>query len=89
MATERPDLTELTAISPLDGRYREKVESLVPYASEAALIKTRIEIEARYLVALSGVGLVRPLTNDETNTLMNLGPNMSMPQIERVKEIDC
>lgn len=89
MAAERHDLTELTAISPLDGRYREKVEGLVPYASEAALIKTRIEIEARYLVALSEVGIVRSLTDDERSQLMNLGPNMSMPQIERVKEIEA
>ena len=71
------ELTELTAISPLDGRYREKVEDLAPFASEMALIKTRVEIEARYLVALSEVGLVRPLTDQERGFLETMGPKMT------------
>jgi len=61
-------LVELTAISPIDGRYRKKVEELAPYASEMALIKTRVEVEARYLVALSEVGVVRPLGEEEGET---------------------
>ena len=48
-------LTELTAVSPLDGRYREKIVELAPYVSEFALIRTRFEIEAKYLVALSDI----------------------------------
>ena len=55
MAERESDLTPLTAISPLDGRYREKVEDLAPFASEMALIKTRVEVEAKYLVALSEI----------------------------------
>ncbi|PIS14933.1 adenylosuccinate lyase [Candidatus Shapirobacteria bacterium CG09_land_8_20_14_0_10_39_12] len=83
------ELTELTAISPLDGRYREKVEDLAPFASEMALIKTRVEIEARYLVALSEVGLVRPLTDQERGFLETMGPKMTLAQAKRVKEIEA
>ena len=89
MAERESDLTPLTAISPIDGRYREKVEDLAPYASEMALIKTRVEVEARYLVALSEVGLARPLTDQERETLINLGPNMTLPRAQRVKEIEA
>lgn len=85
---KKPDLTPLTAINPLDGRYREKVEDLAPFVSEMALIQTRVEVEAKYLVALSEVGLVRLLTDQEREMLINLGPNMTLPQAQRVKEIE-
>src|SRR3989344_8978862 len=88
MAERQQDLTPLTAISPLDGRYRSRVEDLAPFASEMALIKTRVEVEARYLVGLSEVGLLRPLADQERDVLVNLGPNMTMPQTERVKVIE-
>ncbi len=78
----------LTAISPLDGRYWGRVNELSPYVSEMALIRTRIEVEARYLVALSGIGVVRPLSGQERETLANLGTSLSEGQIERVKEIE-
>ena len=89
MAERESELTPLTAISPLDGRYRERVEDLAPFASEMALIKTRVELEAKYLVALSKVGLVRPLTGWERETLIDLGPNMTLSQAQRVKEIEA
>src|SRR3989344_2998158 len=88
MAEKESGLTPLTAISPLDGRYRGRIEDLAPFASEMALIKTRVEVEARYLVGLSEVGLVRPLASQERDVLVNLGPNMTMPQAERVKVIE-
>lgn len=81
-------LRELTAISPLDGRYRSRVEVLAPFASEMALIKTRVEVEARYLVCLSDSGLVRPLTEQERKVLMEMGPKMTLAQTARVKEIE-
>lgn len=46
------DLTPLTAISPLDGRYRERVAPLAEYFSEAALIRQRIQVEVHFLSAL-------------------------------------
>jgi len=85
---EKKELTPLDAISPLDGRYWNKVENLSPHASEAALIKTRIEVEAKYLIALSEAGLVRPLTVEEELRLVLLGNNLTQEQTERVKEIE-
>jgi adenylosuccinate lyase len=81
-------LSELTAISPVDGRYRGKLAELAPYASEMALIKTRVEVEARYLIALSDVGLVRQLDDKEKERLMTIGPSMTMEEVARVKEIE-
>lgn len=45
-------LTELNAISPIDGRYRSKTVSLSPFFSEEALIKYRVLIEVEYFIAL-------------------------------------
>ncbi|GAP72369.1 adenylosuccinate lyase [Candidatus Symbiothrix dinenymphae] len=45
-------LNELTALSPVDGRYRQKTESLAAYFSEYALIKYRVLVEIEYFIAL-------------------------------------
>ncbi|WP_310556506.1 adenylosuccinate lyase [Flavobacterium sp.] len=50
-------LTELNAISPIDGRYRNKTISLSPYFSEEALIKYRVLVEVEYFIALSEANL--------------------------------
>ncbi|GGL62917.1 adenylosuccinate lyase [Halocalculus aciditolerans] len=47
------DRGPLSAVSPLDGRYARYTEPLVPYASEKALMRARVEVEARYLLALA------------------------------------
>lgn len=88
MSRHKQDLTRLTAISPLDGRYRNQIEDLAPFTSEMALIKTRVEVEARYLVALSEFGLIRPLTIQEKQALVTMGQNMTIEQVGRVKEIE-
>lgn len=46
------DLTTLSAISPVDGRYRNKTQPLAPYFSEWALIKYRVHVEVEYFIAL-------------------------------------
>ena len=46
------NLTSLTAISPIDGRYRGKTESLDVYFSEYALIRYRVKVEVEYFIAL-------------------------------------
>ena len=46
------DLSSLTAISPVDGRYRNKTENLSAYFSEFALIKYRVRVEIEYFIAL-------------------------------------
>ena len=42
----------LTAISPIDGRYRDKVEGLANYFSESSLIRYRVMVEVEYFIAL-------------------------------------
>lgn len=78
----------LYSLSPLDGRYREQTSPLSAYLSEFALIKTRIEIEATYLIALSDVGILRELTPDEKKKLLSLSQDLSLSQAERVKKIE-
>lgn len=48
-------LSALTAISPIDGRYRDKVENLAKYFSEYALIRYRVQVEIEYFIALTEV----------------------------------
>lgn len=50
-------LTNLNAISPIDGRYRSKTQSLAAYFSEEALIKYRVLVEVEYFIALCEQGL--------------------------------
>lgn len=50
-------LTQLNAISPIDGRYRNKTVSLSPYFSEEALIRYRVLVEVEYFIALCQAGL--------------------------------
>lgn len=50
-------LNTLNAISPIDGRYRNKVDSLAPYFSEEALIKYRVRVEVEYFIALCEIPL--------------------------------
>ncbi|REE79975.1 adenylosuccinate lyase [Lutibacter oceani] len=50
-------LTNLNAISPIDGRYRSKVENLAPFFSEEALIKYRVKVEIEYFIALCEIPL--------------------------------
>ena len=45
-------LNELTAVSPIDGRYRSKTKDLAAYFSEYALIKYRVRVEIEYFIAL-------------------------------------
>ena len=50
-------LTALSAISPIDGRYRSKVEELAPYFSEFGLMKYRVLVEVEYFIALTTCGI--------------------------------
>lgn len=81
-------LTELTAISPIDGRYGKRTQELRPFVSEYALIKTRIEVEAKYLIALSNLKIVRPLSQAEKEKLNSFCPNLSLQNVEKVKKIE-
>lgn len=81
-------LTELTAVTPLDGRYRNRTVELAPYVSESNLIRTRVEIEAKYLLALSGVGIIRRLTPGERERLNSFGQTLTTEAVQRVKQVE-
>ena len=59
------NLNELTAVSPIDGRYRSKLEELAPYFSEFALIRYRVWVEVEYFIFLNETGL-HPLSSLST-----------------------
>jgi adenylosuccinate lyase len=52
-------LSALNAISPIDGRYRNKTQNLAPYFSEEALIKYRVQVEIEYFIALCNLPLAQ------------------------------
>ena len=61
-------LSSLNAISPIDGRYRNKVNELAPYFSEEALIKYRVHVEIEYFIALCELPL--PQLSEFDNSLI-------------------
>src|SRR5207247_2008695 len=71
-----------------DGRYRERTEELAEYVSEYALMKTRIEIEIKYLMSLSESGVTRKFTDGEKTKLSSLIENISLEDVEKVKETE-
>lgn len=81
-------LEPLTATTTLDGRYRFRTQKLSSYISEFALIKTRFEIEAKYLIALSEIGIIRKLTNKEKTILQNLSDNITLKIAQKVKLLE-
>ena len=81
----------LTALSPLDGRYAAKVESLRPIFSEMALMQRRVFVEIRWLQALSaekGIAEVAAFSSSANSTLETLATGFSLADAERVKEIE-
>lgn len=84
-------LTELTAVTPLDGRYAAKVAGLRPIFSEYGLIKYRIAVECRWLQKLSeipGVPEVPPFGPAATALLDRLATNFSVEEAAEVKAIE-
>ena len=83
-------LSSLTAISPVDGRYRNKAENLAAYFSEYALIKYRVRVEIEYFVALSEYlpQLNALATEERKETLRNIYWNFSEGDAAHIKEIE-
>ena len=85
------NLSELTAVSPIDGRYAAKTASLREIFSEYGLIKRRVEVEVRWLEKLAshnGIPEVAKLSADATKVLNNLVTEFSLDDAARVKEIE-
>ncbi len=83
-------LNTLTAISPVDGRYRNKVEKLEEFFSEFALIRYRVKIEVEYFLALCHLPLpqLSGVTAEQAEVLRALAGSFSMEDAQRVKEIE-
>jgi adenylosuccinate lyase len=83
-------LNQLNAISPIDGRYRSKVESLSNFFSEEALIKFRVMVEIEYFIALCELRLPQlPELNEGTvNSLRNIFEDFSVKDALAIKEIE-
>ncbi|WP_297792139.1 adenylosuccinate lyase [uncultured Eudoraea sp.] len=83
-------LNQLNAISPIDGRYRSKVESLANFFSEEALIKFRVMVEIEYFIALCELGLAQlpSLSKEKISALRNIVQNFSEEDALAVKEIE-
>ncbi len=84
-------LSRLTAISPIDGRYRNKTEKLADYFSEQALIRYRIRVEIEYFIALCELPLPQLSGVDRSKfaALRALYLDFSPADAERVKEIEA
>ena len=81
----------LTAISPIDGRYADKVEQLRPIFSEYGLIKYRVLVEVRWLQALANhpnIIEVNAFSNSANTVLENIIKNFSLTDAERIKTIE-
>ncbi len=84
------DLHLLTAISPIDGRYRSKVDGLALYFSEYALIRYRVMVEVEYFIALcqEPVEQLKPFDPAFTQELRSIYKGFQLEDAERVKEIE-
>ena len=83
-------LDTLTAISPIDGRYRNKTEQLAGFFSEYALIKYRVRVEIEYFITLCELPLpqLEDFDHNLFETLRNIYRNFSEENAGRVKEIE-
>ena len=83
-------LTPLTAISPIDGRYRSKCEKLDRYFSEFALIRYRVKVEVEYFIALCEIPLPQLESVDHSTfeALRDIYRNFTEADAAKVKEIE-
>lgn len=83
-------LTPLTAISPIDGRYRSKCEKLDQYFSEFALIRYRVKVEVEYFIALCEIPLPQLESVDHSTfeALRDIYRNFTEADAAKVKEIE-
>lgn len=81
------NLSELSAISPVDGRYRRVTQKLAPYFSEYGLIKYRVWVEIEYFIALCEIPLPQLKEFDKANfqKLRNIITDFSLQDAENIK----
>jgi len=81
----------LSAISPIDGRYRTKVDELAVYFSEYGLIRYRVFVEVEYFIALADLPLPQLLSFNKAayESLRDIYNNFSLEDAQRVKDIEA
>lgn len=84
------ELSSLTAISPVDGRYRRQCAALDAYFSEFALIRYRVKVEVEYFIALCEMPLpqLQDITHDVFVELRAIYNDFSLEDAQRIKEIE-
>ncbi|MBR6036579.1 MAG: adenylosuccinate lyase [Bacteroidaceae bacterium] len=84
------ELNALTAVSPIDGRYRNKTQDLASYFSEYALIKYRVRVEIEYFITLCELPLPQLKSFDQSlfERLRDIYRNFSEADAQRVKDIE-
>ena len=86
------ELSALTAVSPLDGRYGSKVAELRPHFSEFGLIRNRVRVEVAWLQALAAepaIAELPALSDDATDFLDRIVTEFQEADAERIKEIEA
>ncbi len=80
----------LTALSPLDGRYRDKIADLAPFFSEFALIRYRVFVEVQYFIALTQIPLpgLESFDAEQVESLNRIFEDFNEAAAERVKTIE-
>ena len=80
----------LQAVSPIDGRYASKTNSLIPFFSEEALIKYRVQVEIEYFIALVELNLPQLASFDTSlfSELRKIYTNFSTEDAQRIKDIE-
>lgn len=83
-------LTELTAVSPVDGRYRSKCEPLADYFSEYALIRYRVRVEIEYFIALCQLPLpqLQGVDHGVFESLRRIYRDFTVDDAQRIKDIE-
>ena len=84
------ELNELTALSPIDGRYRSKTQILAPFFSEYALIKYRVQVEVDYFIALTQIPLPQLESFNQSNvpTLKKLITDFNLVDAQTIKTFE-
>ena len=84
------DLNKLTAISPIDGRYRKQVEIVAKYFSEFGLIKYRVQVEIEYFISLCELPLpqLNEIEAEIFDSLRNIYLSFSESDATRIKDIE-
>ena len=83
-------LSTLSAISPVDGRYRKAVEKLAEYFSEEALIKYRVRIEIEYFIAICNLPLpqLKDIDKEIFEPVRRIYHGFSHEDAQKVKDIE-